>query len=180
MVTLGRSGVKVTRLAFGTGSFSGQVQRALGQDEFTRLVRHAYDRGAMVILKGASDDLRRRGRAAIDQDDDGLSVRDVTAMRVVALRIFGVAAACRNHFARRQQIVGNLDSLVQQSTGIVAQVEHITLQSRTDLALEIAHRQMTSLALAALIVAIVGLIFFSAIFSGLETALFALRPGRDG
>lgn len=45
MVTLGRSGVKVTRLAFGTGSISGQVQRALGQDGFTRLVRHAYDRG---------------------------------------------------------------------------------------------------------------------------------------
>ena len=45
MVTLGRSGVNVTRLAFGTGSFSGQVQRALGQDGFTRLVRHAYDRG---------------------------------------------------------------------------------------------------------------------------------------
>jgi len=44
-VTLGRSGVKVTRLAFGTGSFSGQVQRELGQDAFTRLVRHAYDRG---------------------------------------------------------------------------------------------------------------------------------------
>ncbi len=45
MVTLGKSGVKVTRLAFGTGSFSGQVQRELGQDAFTRLVRHAYDRG---------------------------------------------------------------------------------------------------------------------------------------
>ena len=44
-VTLGRSGVKVTRLAFGTGSFSGQVQRDLGQEGFTRLVRHAYDRG---------------------------------------------------------------------------------------------------------------------------------------
>src|SRR5205809_7268872 len=45
LVTLGRSGVKVTRLAFGTGSFSGQVQRELGQDGFTRLVRYAYDRG---------------------------------------------------------------------------------------------------------------------------------------
>jgi aryl-alcohol dehydrogenase-like predicted oxidoreductase len=45
VVTLGRSSIKVTRLAFGTGSFSGQVQRALGQDGFTRLVRHAYDRG---------------------------------------------------------------------------------------------------------------------------------------
>jgi aryl-alcohol dehydrogenase-like predicted oxidoreductase len=45
MVTLGKSGVKVTRLAFGTGTISGHVQQALGQDGFTRLVRHAYDRG---------------------------------------------------------------------------------------------------------------------------------------
>jgi 1-deoxyxylulose-5-phosphate synthase len=44
-VTLGNSGVKVTRLAFGTGTYSGRVQRELGQQEFTRLVRHAYDRG---------------------------------------------------------------------------------------------------------------------------------------
>jgi 1-deoxyxylulose-5-phosphate synthase len=44
-VTLGRSGVKVTRLAFGTGTFSGHVQRDLGQDGVTRLVRYAYDRG---------------------------------------------------------------------------------------------------------------------------------------
>lgn len=44
-VTLGKSDVKVTRLAFGTGSFSGAVQRELGQEGFNRLVRHAYDRG---------------------------------------------------------------------------------------------------------------------------------------
>ena len=44
-VTLGNSGVKVTRLALGTGTFSGKVQRDLGQDQFTRLVRHAYDSG---------------------------------------------------------------------------------------------------------------------------------------
>jgi aryl-alcohol dehydrogenase-like predicted oxidoreductase len=44
-VTLGKSDVKVTRLAFGTGTISGRVQRELGQDAFTKLVRHAYDRG---------------------------------------------------------------------------------------------------------------------------------------
>jgi hypothetical protein len=44
-VPLGNSGVKVTRLAFGTGTHGGKVQRELGQEEFTRLVRHAYDRG---------------------------------------------------------------------------------------------------------------------------------------
>src|SRR2546421_9792137 len=44
-VTLGKSGVKVTRLAFGTGTHGGRVQRELGQEEFTKIVRHAYDRG---------------------------------------------------------------------------------------------------------------------------------------
>lgn len=44
-VTLGKSDVKVTRLAFGTGTFNGRVQRDLGQEGFTRLVRYAYDHG---------------------------------------------------------------------------------------------------------------------------------------
>jgi len=44
-ITLGKSGVNVTRLAFGTGSISGMVQRDLGQAGFTSLVRYAYDRG---------------------------------------------------------------------------------------------------------------------------------------
>jgi aryl-alcohol dehydrogenase-like predicted oxidoreductase len=44
-VTLGKSNVKVTRLAFGTGSIGGQVQREVGQEGFTKLVRYAYDRG---------------------------------------------------------------------------------------------------------------------------------------
>jgi 1-deoxyxylulose-5-phosphate synthase len=45
LVTLGKSNVKVTRLAFGTGSFNGRVQQELGQEGFNRLVHHAYDRG---------------------------------------------------------------------------------------------------------------------------------------
>ncbi len=45
LVTLGNSDVKVTRLALGTGSFSGRIQQELGQEGLTRLVRHAYDRG---------------------------------------------------------------------------------------------------------------------------------------
>jgi len=45
IVTLGNSGMKVTRLAFGTGSNNGHVQAALGQREFSRLIAYAYDRG---------------------------------------------------------------------------------------------------------------------------------------
>ena len=44
-VTLGKANVKVTRLAFGTGTHGGRVQRELGQTEFTKLVRYAYERG---------------------------------------------------------------------------------------------------------------------------------------
>jgi aryl-alcohol dehydrogenase-like predicted oxidoreductase len=44
-VVLGRSKVEVSRLAFGTGTDGGAVQAALGQQEFTRLVHYAYDRG---------------------------------------------------------------------------------------------------------------------------------------
>jgi len=45
IVTLGNSGMKVTRLAFGTGSNNGYVQAALGQKEFSRLIAYAYDHG---------------------------------------------------------------------------------------------------------------------------------------
>jgi 1-deoxyxylulose-5-phosphate synthase len=45
LVTLGKSDVKVTRLALGTGSFSGRIQQSIGQEGLTRLVHHAYDRG---------------------------------------------------------------------------------------------------------------------------------------
>ena len=55
-VTLGDSGVKVTRLAFGTGSMSGAVQRSLGQEAFTKTVRYAPLRQRRPPL------LRDRGR----------------------------------------------------------------------------------------------------------------------
>lgn len=48
-VTLGRSGVKLSRLGIGTGSNNGQVQRDMGQDGFTRLVHAAYERGVTYI-----------------------------------------------------------------------------------------------------------------------------------
>ena len=44
-VTLGKSDIQVTRLAFGTGSSNGHVQAALGQQEFSKLIAYAYERG---------------------------------------------------------------------------------------------------------------------------------------
>jgi len=48
-MTLGRTGIKLSRLGIGTGTRSGNVQRALGQDGFTKLVRYAYDQGITYI-----------------------------------------------------------------------------------------------------------------------------------
>lgn len=45
-VTLGKSGMKCSRLGFGTGSVnSGTIQMALGQEEFNTLIHYAYDQG---------------------------------------------------------------------------------------------------------------------------------------
>ena len=45
IVTLGKSGLKLSRLGIGLGSNSGNVQRNLGQAEFNNLVRYAFDCG---------------------------------------------------------------------------------------------------------------------------------------
>jgi predicted aldo/keto reductase-like oxidoreductase len=60
LVTLGKSNVKVTRLAFGTGSMSGAVQRNLGQNNFNRLVRYAYDHNIRFFeTSDTYDDMHR-------------------------------------------------------------------------------------------------------------------------
>ena len=49
-VQLGRkAGLKIPRLGIGTGSVGGSIQRNLGQDGFTRLIRYAYDQGVRYI-----------------------------------------------------------------------------------------------------------------------------------
>jgi len=44
-VALGKTGLKLSRLGFGTGTNSGQVQKRLGQRAFNDLIRYAYDQG---------------------------------------------------------------------------------------------------------------------------------------
>jgi len=48
-VTLGRTGLKLSRLGIGCGTNSGRVQASLGQDRFNRLIRYAYDQGITYI-----------------------------------------------------------------------------------------------------------------------------------
>jgi predicted aldo/keto reductase-like oxidoreductase len=48
-VTLGKTGIKLSRLGFGTGSANGQTQRNLGQQRFNDLIHYAYDQGITYI-----------------------------------------------------------------------------------------------------------------------------------
>jgi len=48
-VTLGKTGIRLSRLGIGTGSNSGEVQRALGREAFNRLIRYASDQGITYI-----------------------------------------------------------------------------------------------------------------------------------
>jgi 1-deoxyxylulose-5-phosphate synthase len=48
-VTLGNTGIKLSRLGFGTGSDNGHIQTAQGGDAFINLIHYAYDRGITYI-----------------------------------------------------------------------------------------------------------------------------------
>jgi predicted aldo/keto reductase-like oxidoreductase len=49
LVTLGNTGLKITRLGIGTGLDNGRQMLPLGQDGFNALVKHAWDRGIRYI-----------------------------------------------------------------------------------------------------------------------------------
>lgn len=48
-VPLGNTGLRCSRLGIGTGSHSGNVQKALGKDAFVRLIHYAFDHGITYI-----------------------------------------------------------------------------------------------------------------------------------
>src|SRR5579862_599501 len=48
-VTLGKTGIKLSRLGIGTGVNSGHDQVGSGKEAFIRLIHHAYDSGITYI-----------------------------------------------------------------------------------------------------------------------------------
>ena len=64
-VTLGKTGLKLSRLGIGAGSEGGSVQRGLGADGFDRLIRYAYDQGITYIDTAESYNTHTMVREAI-------------------------------------------------------------------------------------------------------------------
>ena len=48
-ITLGKTGIRLSRLGVGTGTVSGSVQRGLGHEKFNALIHYAYERGITYI-----------------------------------------------------------------------------------------------------------------------------------
>jgi len=49
LVPLGKTGLKLSRIGFGTGTLGGTIQRSLSPDEFNRLMQYAFDKGIRYI-----------------------------------------------------------------------------------------------------------------------------------
>jgi predicted aldo/keto reductase-like oxidoreductase len=49
LIPLGKTGLKISRIGFGTGTMGGTVQRSLSTEEFNRLIQYAYERGIRYI-----------------------------------------------------------------------------------------------------------------------------------
>ncbi len=122
----------------------GQPQRAVAASQRNDGLHRALaeraradDGRALVVLQCASDDFRRRGRAAIDQHDDRLALGQVARMRGAALGLLGVAAAGRHDLALLQERVGDGDRFLEQAARIVAEVDDVALELVTDLVREV-------------------------------------------
>lgn len=65
-VTLGKTPVRPTRLGIGTGTNGGNTQRSLGPEGFTKLVRHAWDRGVRYIDTAGNYNMHALVKKAIE------------------------------------------------------------------------------------------------------------------
>ena len=114
----------------------GERQRAMAgterDDGLHRALaeRTGADQGRpLVIMQGAGHDLRGGCRTAVDQNDERLALGEIAAVRREALGFLGPAAPGRDHLAARQERARDRDGLIEQSAGIVAEVEHIAGQA---------------------------------------------------
>src|SRR3546814_2138540 len=76
------------------------------------------------LLKRAGHDLRGRGRTTVDQNDHREALQYVAGRRVEALGVLFSASAGRDDLALIEECIGHADRLVEEPSGIVAQVQH--------------------------------------------------------
>ncbi len=80
-VTLGKSGIQVTRLACGSGTNGGHVQRTMGQTAFTQMIRHAYDQGVRFFESADNYDQMHEMYAEALKGIDRSTYKQMTKIR---------------------------------------------------------------------------------------------------
>src|ERR1700722_3310423 len=97
-----------------------------------------------MVLQSARDDFRGGRRAAVDQDHDGFASGQIAArLGVEALGLIRSAPAGRDDLASVDERIDDVDRLVEQAPGIVAQVEDIAFELvGRDLAVQLLHRTL--------------------------------------
>lgn len=50
LVPLGKTGLKLSRIGFGTGTRGGTIQRKLSTNDFNRLMHYAFERGISEMV----------------------------------------------------------------------------------------------------------------------------------
>ena len=139
---IGRDALGLDRAA-GRGEIArrGDCQCAVaGTQRHDRLYRALAERAgpdqgrALVIVQRAGHDLGRRGRSAVDQDDERLALDEIAGSRREALRFLRGAAPGRDDLAARQERAGHGNRLIEQPARVIAQVDDVAGQlARRDL-----------------------------------------------
>ena len=85
-----------------------------------------------MVLQRPGDDLRRRGRTAVDQHHHRQTVEQVAGLGVETARIVGAPAARRHDLAAFEEAAAHRHRLFEQTARVVAQVEHQPLHAVAD------------------------------------------------
>ncbi len=113
----------------------GECQRTVaGAERNNRLYRALAERAgpdegrALVIVQCTGHDLRSRCRSAVDQHDKRLALDEIAGSRREALGLLCGSASRRDNLAPRHERARHGDRLIEQSAGIIAQVDHVASQ----------------------------------------------------
>jgi hypothetical protein len=85
--------------------------------------RLAHNQGAVVVLQSSADDFRGARRVAVDQHYHGVFLAAVAASHVVALFAGSAPIVINDELVLREKVIRNVDRFLQQTAGIVSQVE---------------------------------------------------------
>ena len=115
----------------------GQVDRTL--DEAFAEGAATHDDAAVVILYGTRYNLCRRGRIAVDEDDDLSLSKQASAFGMMFHALGGASFGIDHQVALLQELIGNLHGSMQIAAAILLQVEHQCLHALRQEGLQTLH-----------------------------------------